>query len=258
MSRLATPVHADRALSTDGNSRHPRPRSRKALRSAVAGAVPPTAPSKSRRRIDRIASRGGRFDASCAGPAPIEEANAREVLAPRALRRLRVNHRNAVQPVTGARRPSEEGRGALWVRLTRVGALICSIGPKMPKILGFLAFQRDGGCDRAGVELACSGPTWQARAGFRLRLNSCLLGRAGLLAHPRARSIDCCRTRLWKSWPRGTSRCRESRSRFMARAGRISSVCLFVTTPCSEQGPVTARALQTESRRWFLELGWSR
>ena len=231
MSRLATPGDADRALSKDGNSRHPRPRSRKALRRAAAGAVSPTAPSKSRRRIDHIASRGGRFDASCAAPAPIEEANAREVLAPRALRRLRVEPPKRRATRHGGARTEWRGARAVWVRLTRVGALICSIGPKMPKILGFLAFQRDGGCDRAGVELACSGPTWSARAGFRLRLSSCPPGRPGPLGHPRARSIDCCRARVWKSWPRGTSRCRESLGRFIARAGRISSACLFATTP---------------------------
>jgi hypothetical protein len=33
----------------------------------------------------------------------------------------------------------ERGEGT-WIRLTRVGALICSNGPKMPKILVFLAF----------------------------------------------------------------------------------------------------------------------
>ena len=106
-------------MSTDGNSRHPRRRPRKALRRAAVGAVSPTAASKSRRRIARIASRGGRFDASCAGPAPIEETSAREVLArtvqaPRALRRLRENRRSAVQPVIeGTCRRCGEGRGHL-------------------------------------------------------------------------------------------------------------------------------------------------
>ena len=83
------------------------------------GAVSPTAPSKSRRRIDPIASRGGRFDASCAGPAPIEEANSREASArtvhtPRALRRPRENRRGAVQRVTeGACRRRGERRAYL-------------------------------------------------------------------------------------------------------------------------------------------------
>ncbi len=67
-----------RVLSTDGNSRPLFLPPCKRLRAAAKGDDLPTEPSELRRRTDPVASQRGRFDASCAAPAPIGKVRTRE------------------------------------------------------------------------------------------------------------------------------------------------------------------------------------
>ena len=76
MSRAAG-VPSGRALSSDGNSRPLFLAPCKRLRGTTPEDDLPTEPSELRQRTVRFASQSGRFDASCAAPAPIERARTR-------------------------------------------------------------------------------------------------------------------------------------------------------------------------------------
>lgn len=70
-----------RVLSTDGNSRRLFLAPRKRLHATAKGDDLPTEPSELRRRPGPVASQRGRFDASCAAPAPIGKVRTRKELS---------------------------------------------------------------------------------------------------------------------------------------------------------------------------------